>query len=152
MKQISSKGQCSLRFLYIIYFLYSEHRLDIVSNIELAAKTCCKFPLFSVSNGLALERLCVLQKLTWIFSELSEHCGRGWLGGIILKDPKRDPGQHCTCFYAIVMLGVVWYLHQMEIKSLFSTISMTWETWYNQRCFPSILDFQGLRFLNIVDK
>lgn len=93
-----------------------------------AAKKCCKLPLFSISNDLALERLCALQKLTWIFSELSEHCGRGWWGETILKDPKRDPRQHCPCFHAIVMLGVVWHLHQMEIKSLFSTISMTWET------------------------
>ena len=59
-KQISSKRQCSLRFLYITYFLFSEHRPDVVSNPEPEAKKC-KPPFPSTSNDLPFGGLCVLQ-------------------------------------------------------------------------------------------
>ena len=66
-----------LRFLYITYFLFSEHRLDIVSNPEPAAKRCCKPPFPSISNDLPL----VFSRLTWILSELSKHAGGGYPEG-----------------------------------------------------------------------
>lgn len=98
---MSLKRQCSLRPLYIIYFLPLWTHTGHHRNPEPAAKECCKSPnLLFLMIGYYKDFL--FSRLIWVFSEVNKRARetilkglRSALGGTVLRYCRRCPGLSC---------------------------------------------------------